>query len=162
MRAHLENPESRFCRMRRLLEERTPGRQPRRSLTIEKDDNMERTVALKKLGALLGKKMGWRIDPKAPTPEDRAAAQAALPQAIEERKRLQEQRQARYDAILAADAEYQQLLAAHREAVKRAECLAGITRHRKITVGTSEGMFFLVTAEGDSWEEVLGKLSAGR
>lgn len=121
---------------------------------------MERTVALKKLEKLIGKKLGWRINPKAPTPEERALAQAALPQAIEERKRLQELRQARHQAILAADAEYQTLDAGAKAAVKRVEQLSSVTRHHKITVGTSEGMFFLVKAEGDSWEEVIGKLSA--
>lgn len=120
---------------------------------------MERTVALKKLGKLLGPKLGWRINPKAPTPEEREFAKMALPLAIEEKKRLQEQRQVRYLAILAADAEYQSLKAAAKAATDRADHLSSVTRHHKITVGTSEGMFFLVKTEGDSWEEVIGKLT---
>lgn len=35
------------------------------------------------------------------------------------------------------------------------------SRHYKFTVGTSNGMFFLVKAEGDSWEQVIDKLQNG-
>ena len=37
---------------------------------------MERSVAIKKLGKLLGKKLGYRINTKAPTQEEKAAAAA--------------------------------------------------------------------------------------
>ena len=121
---------------------------------------MERSVAIKKLGKLLGKKLGYRVDDKAPGPEARVAARVALTPAIEERNKLREQREARYNAVLAADAEYQSLNAAAKEAGKRVDELSSITRWYKITVGTSEGMFFLNRAEGDSWEEVIDKLTA--
>lgn len=121
---------------------------------------MERTVALKKLGQLLGKKLGYRVNAKAPTPDERAEAKAALAPAIEERNKLKEQRDARCKVILAADAEYQSLFADARDAGKRVDELSSITRCHKITVGTSEGMFFLVKAEGDTWEEVIGRLTA--
>ena len=121
---------------------------------------MERTVAVKTLGKLLGKRLGYRIDTKAPTREERVVAQAALTPAIEERKKLQEQRDARSKAILAADAEYQSLVAAYRVARDQVDKLSSITRYYKITVGTSEGMFFHIRAEGDSWEEVIDKLTA--
>jgi hypothetical protein len=120
---------------------------------------MERTVAIKTLGKLLGKKLGYRVDAKAPTKEERAEARAALTQAIEERNKLVEQRDARSKAILAADAEYQRLLTDAKAARNHTDELSSITRHYKITVGTSEGMFFLVKAEGDSWEEVIDKLT---
>ena len=121
---------------------------------------MERAVALRKLQGLLGKSMGWRINPKAPTPEERKAARLALGPAIEERNRLRERRDARYAEILAADAEYQNLKAAHKAASEKTEQLSSHTRHFKITVGQSMGIFFQVKAEGDSWEEVIGKLTA--
>lgn len=121
---------------------------------------MERTVALKRLEKLLGKKLGYRIDPKAPTSEERQAARTALHEAIAERNKIKEQRDARYKAILAADGEYQALFAAAKAASERADKLSSATRHFKITVGTSEGMFFVVKAEGDSWEDVIDKLSA--
>lgn len=121
---------------------------------------MERSVAIKRIEKLLGKKLGYRVNDKAPTPEERAAAKTALPAATEDRNRMKELRDARYKAILAADAEYQSLHAAHRTACERVDALWSTTRHYKITVGTSEGMFFVHKAEGDSWEEIIDKLTA--
>ncbi len=120
---------------------------------------MERAVAIKKLGKLLGKKLGYRINTKAPTQEEKAAAAAELPAAVDERRRLREQKEERYRTILAADTEYQRLFAEHRAASDRTDHLSSITRCHKITVGVSESMFFLVKAEGDSWEEVIEKVS---
>lgn len=122
---------------------------------------MERSVAIKKLEKLIGKKLGWRINPKAPSAEDREAARLALGPAIAERDALKEKRDARYQEILAADAEYQSLKADHKAAAEKADRLSGLTRFFKITVGdTSSGLFFLVKAEGDSWEDVIAKLTA--
>lgn len=123
---------------------------------VERD--MERAVALKKLGNILGKKLGWRVDPRAPRKEEREAAKADLGPACELRNKLKDKRDARYAAILAADPEYQSLKAAYSDAQKVVDRISSLTRHHKITVGTSEGMFFLVKAEGDSWEEVIAKL----
>ncbi len=123
---------------------------------------MERAVALKKLGTLLGKKLGYRIDSKAPTPEERATAKLELTALLEERNKLQAQKEARYQAVLAADPEYQKLKADYLAMRKKGEELSSLVRHHKITVGTSEGMFFLVKAEGDSWEEVINKIEAER
>ena len=119
---------------------------------------MERSVAIKKLGKLLGKSLGYRIDDKAPTREERAAAKIELTAAIEVRNGLKEKRDERYRAILAADAEYQSLHASHRAASERVDRISSMTRHYKITVGVSNSMFFHVKAEGDSWEEVIDKL----
>lgn len=121
---------------------------------------MERIVAVKKLTKLLGKHLGYRIDPKAPSPEDREVAQAALPAAREERDKLKEQRDARHRAILEGDVEYQRLHAAHKAAREHTEKLASTTRHMKITVGVSSHGFFWIKAEGDSWEDVLEKICA--
>ena len=121
---------------------------------------MERKVAINKLGKLLGKKLGYRIDDRAPTHEEREAAKIELAAALPIRNKLKEQRDARYEQILAGDPEYQRLKTEYKAERDRLEKLSGITRHHKITVGTSEGMFFLVKAEGDSWEEVIDKLTA--
>lgn len=119
---------------------------------------MERAAALKTIGKMLGKSMGYRIDPKAATRDEREAARLELVTANAERAALKEQREARHKAILAADAEYQRLDAAYSAARERADRLFGITRHHKITVGTTNSMFFHVKAEGDSWEDVIAKL----
>jgi hypothetical protein len=119
---------------------------------------MERSVAIKKLTKILGKSLGYRIDSRAPTPEERAAAMGELTAAFAERNKLKEQRDERYRAILAGDAEYQSLHKTHQAASERVKRLGSITRHYKITVGNSNSMFFHVKAEGDSWEEVIDKL----
>jgi hypothetical protein len=119
---------------------------------------MERSAAIKKLGKLLGKSLGYRINDKAPTPEERAAAKAELTLAIAERNTLKEKRDERHRAILAADAKYQSLHATHAVASERVDKLLSITRHFKITVGISNSMCFLIKAEGDSWEDVIAKI----
>ena len=120
---------------------------------------MERAAALKKLTKLLGKTMGYRVDPKAPTPEEREAARVALLDARAGRDTINKQREERYKAILAADSEYQALRAAHSAAQKRVDAIAGTLRRWRFTVGRSNGIFFEVKAEGDSWEEVIEKLT---
>ncbi len=122
---------------------------------------MERTAAVKKLGKLLGKSLGYRVNDKAPTREERAEAREALGPARTERDALKAKRDERYRAILAGDPEYQRLHAEHRVAYEHVEKLASITRHYKITVGTSNSMFFHIKAEGDSWEDVIAKLESG-
>ena len=125
---------------------------------------MERSVAIKKLGSLLGKNLGYRVDDKAPKQEERDTARAALMPAIEERNALQAKRDARRNAVLAADAEYQSLCAESKAASDRVDKLSSITRHYKFTVGVTQGVagmnFFSVKAEGDSWEQVIAKLTA--
>lgn len=121
---------------------------------------MQRNTALKKLNALLGKSAGYRVNDRAPTPEERSAARAELPAAIAERDRLRAAREARREAVLGADPEYQSLTAAQGEASKRAMRLSETTRLYRITVGkTVGGLFFLVMAEADSWEEIFAKLT---
>jgi len=121
---------------------------------------MERAVAIKKLGKLLGKSLGYRVDSRAPKPDERIAAKAALPAAIDEMKAVKEKRDARCRAILAADAEYQTLLIASNVATERVKRLSGMSSHYKFTAGVSSEMFFHVKAQGDSWEEVIAKLEA--
>lgn len=120
---------------------------------------MERAVAIKKLTQLLGKSVGYRVNTKAPTREEREAARVELPAANEERNKLGEQRRKRHEAILAADTEYQSLVVAYDAAKKHANDLLGVMHHYKFTVGRTEGPFFVVKAEGDSWEDVIEKVS---
>jgi hypothetical protein len=120
---------------------------------------MERAVAIKKLGKILGKSLGYRVDPKAPDQDDRDRAREDLRDAVTEREALEQQKKARMQELLQADAEYQRLKAARAEAGKHCEELSSITHHYRFTVGVSNGMFFSVKAQGDSWEEVISKLT---
>jgi hypothetical protein len=120
---------------------------------------MERAVAVKKLGKILGKSLGYRVDPKAPDQDDRDEARSKLPEAVAKRKVLLEQLEARRSAVLQADAEFQRLKADHADAKKACDKLFSITCHYRFTVGTSTGLFFVIKAQGDSWEEVIAKLT---
>jgi hypothetical protein len=123
---------------------------------------MERSVALKKLGKLLGKSMGYRVDPKAPDAEEREEAGVELKAVVEARTEAQLKMDARRREILAADAEYQALKASYDETRKRAERLQGMSHHYRFTVGVSNGMFFMIKAQGDSWEEVIATVAKDR
>jgi hypothetical protein len=121
---------------------------------------MERVIAIKRLGKMLGKSLGYRIDPKAPAVEEREAAKAQLPALIAERKAADEAVESRRKELL-ADPQYQELKAAAKAASDKANRVSYTAHHHyKITVGTSNNMFFLVRAQGDSWEEVIEKLDA--
>lgn len=120
---------------------------------------MERAVAVKTLGKMLGKSLGYRVNPKAATAEERAIVKQQLPALTVAKQEAEKAMKDRREAILAADQQYQDLIAAYKEARECQERAFSITRHYKITVGTSNGMFFHVRAEGDSWEEVIEKLS---
>lgn len=122
---------------------------------------MERSVAIKKLTKLLGKKLGYRVDPKAPKQDERDAARAELDATREAFERLKNTLEARHMELLAADTEYQRLKAEVKAERERRKKLSGVMRWYKITVGHSvAGMFFHVQAEGDTWEEVIAKLTA--
>jgi hypothetical protein len=131
-----------------------------RGLFENMERKMERTVAIKKLGNILGKGFGYRVDPKAPDQEERDAARIELKAANAEREDIKSKLEARRKAILEADAEFQSLQAAYTAARQHADKLMSRSYHYKITVGnTVGGMFFSVKAQGDSWEDVIGKLT---
>lgn len=123
---------------------------------------MERSVAIKRLTKLYGKNAAWRVNPKAPTRDEREAAMTAAGPAFAEKRALDDKLEARQKALLAADAEYQELLAAARAARQKADHLRSITLCYKITIGKIEMGFFHVTAQGDSWEEAFDRLEAKR
>lgn len=123
---------------------------------------MDRATAIKKLGKLLGKNMGYRVDPKAPTQDERDEVRAVIYDEIAKRDAIRKQRDERSKAILAADTEYQRLAAESRAASDHVAKLSGALHHYKFTAGTCSGMFFRVEAQGDSWEQVIAELSSKR
>ena len=147
-----ENRKTRFAIM--------ASRAPRvRGLFENVEMNMERAVAIKRLGKILGKSLGYRVDMKAPNQDERDDARAKLPDATAKRKDLNDRMIARSREILEADMEYQQLKVAYLDAKKCCDELFSITRHYRFTVGTSNSLFFTVRAQGDSWEQVIEKLT---
>jgi flagellar biosynthesis chaperone FliJ len=120
---------------------------------------MNREVAIKKLGKMLGKAFGYRVDPKAPTADEREEAKQQLPALTAARQQAEEAMNARKRAVLAADEQYQQLVTDYRAARERASKMHAMTHHFRITVGTSNDLFFSVMAQGDSWEDVIEQLN---
>jgi predicted component of type VI protein secretion system len=123
---------------------------------------MERAVALKKLRRLLGDKLGYRIDPKAPDAEVRAQARTDAKRLGEEYQIASNARRARLAALLAADAEYQQLEAEATRLRNARDKASGTSHHYRFTVGLVSELFFSVKAQGDSWEDVIAQLEAKR
>ena len=120
---------------------------------------MERSVAVKKLGKLLGKHFGWRVDSAAPGADERAEAKLQLPALRTAEEQAEAAMKARREAVLAADREYQALVVAHCEARDARHKVSAMTSHYRITVGTTSNLFFHVKAQGDSWEDVIAKLN---
>jgi hypothetical protein len=124
---------------------------------------MERQIAIKKLTKLLGKNLGYRVDPKAPDQDDRDEARANLKIVGATRDELREAVRQRCNALLAADAEYQRLKVEFEKARETSDVLAATLSHYRFTAGIigSHG-FFVIKAQGDSWEEVIAKLEKDR
>lgn len=135
------------------------GETARHGLFENRRWKMERVVAIKTLGKLLGKSLGYRVDPKAPTSEEREGAQRQLPALTAAKQEASKAMEDRRRALLDGDQQYQELVAAYRIAREKSEKMFSILHHFKFTVGTSNGMFFHIKAQGDSWEEVIGKLT---
>lgn len=119
---------------------------------------MERSVALKKLMKRFGKKLRYRYDPKAPSKEEREAARAEMKPLIATRDDLGKQMQARTQALIQADDQYQALKEEYRDARERIEKLSAISSRYRVEVLTDEGFFHHVQAQGDSWEDVFAQL----
>jgi hypothetical protein len=121
---------------------------------------MERAVAIKKLGKLLGKSVSYRVDLKGLTAEERSIAAAEAKALAAEYKAADEAETARRIAVLNADAEYQQLRAETKRLKKAKDEAWSRSHHYRFTVGNSNGMFFHVKAQGDSWEDVIEQLNS--
>jgi hypothetical protein len=117
-------------------------------------------ASLPKLNKLLGKGWRYRLDPKAPSAEERAEALAQLPGAEAEYNAAQKACRDRVEALLAGDADYQRLRAARDAAQARQRDLWARVKASRITVGTQDQLWFSVHAEGDTWAEIVTKLEA--
>lgn len=116
---------------------------------------------MKAVKKLLGPKAQVR-EHRGATQERREAAKAALPALREKHRALKEARDARHKAILAADGEYQALLAETKIAQQEMEQAQGWVLVHRLSAGVPElgGMFLSVKANGDNWQDLVNQLQA--
>jgi hypothetical protein len=108
---------------------------------------MERNVALKRLRRMLGKNAGYRVDPTAPTGEQREKRERIARNGLAQGRGVES-----CASAPRGRARSRCRIPAPREAADKAGATA---RHHKITVGVSSELFFHVKAQGDSWEEIF-------
>jgi len=121
---------------------------------------MKREDAVKKLGKLLGKCFGYRVDRDAPGADEHAEAKAQLPTLRTAEEQAEAAMKARREAILAADLGYQTLVEDYRAARARRHAASSAASRYKITVGVTTELFFHIRAQGHSWEDVIEKLTS--
>jgi hypothetical protein len=121
---------------------------------------LERTQAIKTLGKLLGKSLGYQVDREAPSADQREEAQAELARARHTMSYWAEEKRQACKRALAADPDYQECLKNCTEASGSVSALQSVAFRYKFTVGTSSGLFFRVEARGDSWEDCIKKVEA--
>jgi hypothetical protein len=124
---------------------------------MAKEQNVNQTHAIAKLKKIIGPKFGYRVDKKAPDADERERRHAEAQRLRAEMQAADEARIARMTAVLAADAEYQRLKAAHQAAKREHESVPS-WHGKPITVGRVGSMFFSVVADGDNWAEVVEKV----
>lgn len=126
---------------------------------------MNRNDATRTLARLIGKGFAWEEDPKALTGDDREAARAEYREARQALEAAKAARDAREAELLAADAEFQRLRQAVRDAdTRQGKASSGAHRDR-LKVGTVDrlgrlGNVFCIVAAGDNWQEVVDKVKA--
>jgi len=118
---------------------------------------MNQSQALAKLKKVLGPKMRYRVDPKAPDLKERKSIHAAYEAASEAERVARDACTARLDHLKKWDAKYQKLLAAFKAAEHHKDSLPSAHSFR-VTVGLDQTLFFSVKAQGDTWDEVVSQL----
>lgn len=119
---------------------------------------MNQTQALAKLRKIIGPKLGYRIDPKAPTGEEREVMRAHFQEATAIVQAAEAARMARYNELLNGDAQYQLLKVAAKAAGEAKERTKSNLYRKRITIGVNNSLYFSVRADGDNWDEVVGKV----
>jgi len=117
--------------------------------------------ALAKLRAKLGAKLGWRIDDRAPDEqerlEERELSRPHRADAVEYKALLDARR-----AELLKDPEYVRLREQYKASDDAANRALSRSMSSRITVGKFGDLgFFIVVASGDTWDEVVRKVSEG-
>jgi hypothetical protein len=119
---------------------------------------MQRAAAIKKLTKLLGQAFGYRVNLHAPYADERLQEQANARRLLDARQAALEALNARRTWLLDADPEHRLLLeqlTRLRDAHANANFMA---RAYRFTAGVTDGMFYHVVAQGDTWEEVVASV----
>src|SRR5215510_10023717 len=103
---------------------------------------MERSVAIKKLGKLIGKDLGYRVDPEAPDAAGRAEAQGQFKGLFAEKQAAEKAMTDRKMELLRGDTQYQELKAAYQAARLAADKMSSRAHRYKFTVGKVSTLFF--------------------
>jgi hypothetical protein len=117
--------------------------------------------AISKLGKLLGKNLGYRLDDGALVGEAREAAKERARELKAAQTLVQNAVEAKRAELL-RDPDYVALCAGLKAAAEAHQKAQGKAYRRRIVVGTSGSMFFHVVAEGDNWDEVVEKVEAAK
>lgn len=120
---------------------------------------MNSTQALAKVKKLLGPKAVIEVRKSVPVGEERIAEVARRRELSESLKALQAERDARMNAVLKADAEFQRLKSEAAAMEKERDNLHG-GWHRRVTIKTDQGYAYRVEAEGDNFDEALANLAS--
>jgi hypothetical protein len=112
----------------------------------------------KRLVKLLGPTACWR-DGRPSSPERREVARQDAADATAKYHALLAERDVLRDRLL-SDPTYVRLVEETAAAKKDRDVANGEARRYRLMVGTNNGMFFSVEAEGDNWTDVIRKLEA--
>jgi len=118
---------------------------------------MNEKTAIKSARKLLGPKMAFREDPRAPSAERRAEALQNLPamrQALEAADAACNRRREE----LLADPLYRELTEKRAQARALHDAERRVAFRYRLTVGTATGWSFAVKAQGDTWADVIEEL----
>ena len=121
---------------------------------------MNEPQALAALKRLYGKNAMWRRDEQALRAEERAAISEILPALREAKDSVHALLDERRKKVLQDDAEYAELLDRYTRARQAFDDAGNKVRRRRVTVGRSNGLAFVVTGEGDNWQEAIDAAEA--
>jgi hypothetical protein len=117
---------------------------------------MTRDQAIRKLKALYGEKLCYRVGNAITSADRRAAALERLRELRAAKEQHDQDVQARLNAL-----DWYQAANAHRrELVTQIERAQGEVSHFKFSVGVNRGWCFEITGSGDTWEEAIQKAEA--
>ena len=118
---------------------------------------MTRSEAVTKLKKLFGEKLYYRVGRTVTSPEKREAARAEHACLSALHLAAKALRDARSQAVLAADTEYQRLKAEAASLYKDMNSVEGRSDYR-FAIGRNIGWANVIEAEGDTWEECFAKV----